>query len=336
MTEFTKFKSIFFTLTFSAVTFSFLIFPGFAHKANAGVFSFLSNVLSGTESIDNSTESHTNSQKLSILQAPLAAKLAVGGAEITIVDNSALEYESDSGTDGYKTDQISTYIVHEGDTLSQIAKMFGVSVNTIVWANDIKNGVISPGDDLVILPVSGVKHKVKEGDTLQSIAKKYDADLGEVLSFNGLGSDAKLAVGQEIIVPNAEVETVSKTLVKTGGTINSSGYFIRPIAGGHKSQGIHGYNGVDLAAPVGTNIVAAAGGKVIVSKSNGAYNGGYGNYVVISHPNGTQTLYAHMKNVNVSVGQTVKQGDLVGTIGMTGRTTGPHVHFEIRGTKNPF
>lgn len=313
-----------------------MIFPPFAQKANAGVFSFLTNVLSGTETIDNSRESHTNSQKLSILEAPLSARPAIGGAEITIVDNSALEYESDSGTDGYKTDQISTYIVREGDTLSQIAKMFGVSVNTIVWANDIKNGLIAPGDDLVILPVSGVKHKVKEGDTLQSIAKKYDADLGEVLSYNGLSLDAKLAVGEEVIVPNAEVETIAKTPVKTGGTVNSAGYFIRPISGGHKSQGIHGYNAVDLAAPIGTKIVAAAGGKVIVSKNNGAYNGGYGNYVVISHPNGTQSLYAHMKGVNVEVGQTVKQGDLVGTIGMTGRTTGPHVHFEIRGAKNPF
>lgn len=323
-------------LTLTAVTFGFLVFPTFVNRANAGVFTFISSVLSGTETINNSTESNVNSQKLAILEAPLSAKPAVGGAEITIVDESALEYESDSGTDGYKTDRISTYIVHEGDTLSQIAKMFGVSVNTIIWANDIKNGIITPGQDLVILPVSGVKHIVKEGDTIQAIVKKYDTDLNEVLGFNGLTADSKLAVGTEIIVPNAEIETVvAKTPVKSDAVV-SSGYFIRPIAIGKKSQGIHGYNGVDLAAPVGTKIVASAAGKVIVSRNNGAYNGGYGNYVVISHPNGTQTLYAHMKDVHVAVGDEVKQGEQVGSVGMTGRTTGAHIHFEVRGAKNPF
>ncbi|HLP44234.1 MAG TPA: peptidoglycan DD-metalloendopeptidase family protein [Candidatus Nanoarchaeia archaeon] len=300
------------------------------------MFTFISTVLSGTQTIDNTRQSDANSQKLAILEAPVSPKLATGGAEVTIVDESALEYESDSGTDGYKTDQISTYVVHEGDTLSQIAKMFDVSVNTIVWANDIKNGVITPGQTLVILPVSGIRYKVKSGDTIQSIVKKHEADLDEVLQYNNLTLDSKLGIGDEIIIPNAESHEIAKTPTKTTSTVNSSGYFIRPIAIGKRSQGIHGYNGVDLAAPVGTNIVASAAGKVIVSRSNGAYNGGYGNYVVVSHPNGTQTLYAHMKDVSVTVGDEVKQGELLGHIGMTGRTTGPHVHFEIRGAKNPF
>ncbi len=115
----------------------------------------------------------------------------------------------------------------------------------------------------------------------------------------------------------------------------ASGYYLRPISGGAKSQGIHGHNGVDLAASFGTPIVAAAGGKVILSRIGG-YNGGYGTYVVISHTNGTQTLYAHMNANNVTVGQNVERGQVIGSIGMTGKTSGPHIHFEIRGARNPF
>ena len=110
---------------------------------------------------------------------------------------------------------------------------------------------------------------------------------------------------------------------------------MRPIVGGRKSQGIHGYNAVDLAAPTGTPIIASASGKVIIARSSG-YNGGYGLYVVISHPNGTQTLYAHMSKVNVSVGRFVERGEIIGAVGNTGKSTGPHLHFEVRGARNPF
>jgi murein DD-endopeptidase MepM/ murein hydrolase activator NlpD len=110
---------------------------------------------------------------------------------------------------------------------------------------------------------------------------------------------------------------------------------MRPVAGGKKTQGIHGYNGIDIGAPVGTPIYASADGEVIISRSGG-WNGGYGNYVVIRHSNGTQTLYSHNSKNAVAVGDTVKQGDIIGFIGATGKATGPHLHFEIRGAKNPF
>ena len=99
---------------------------------------------------------------------------------------------------------------------------------------------------------------------------------------------------------------------------------------------MHGHNAIDLAAPIGTTIRAAADGKVIIAKDNSAWNGGYGNYRVISHDNGTQTLYAHMSREAVSVGAEVARGQTIGYIGMTGWTYGPHVHFEIRGAQNPF
>lgn len=241
-----------------------------------------------------------------------------------------------------KTDRISLYTVREGDNISVVARMFGVSVNTIIWANDIKRGdVIQSGDVLIILPVSGIQHEVQKGDTLASIAKKYKADLGEILAFNNLTLNDALTAGQEVIIPDGELATTppvssqksTRAIVRAGGP-DVSGYFARPIMGGKKTQGIHGYNGVDLAGSCGAPIYASAAGTVIVARSYG-WNGGYGNYVVISHANGTQTLYAHNTSVQVASGQYVAQGQVIGTIGSTGRSTGCHVHFEVRGAKNP-
>ena len=103
-----------------------------------------------------------------------------------------------------------------------------------------------------------------------------------------------------------------------------------------ESQGIHGYNGVDLGAPIGTSVMAAADGTVVTAKSGG-YNGGYGNYVVVQHGNGSQTLYAHMSKVATYAGASVVQGQVIGSVGSTGKSTGAHLHFEIRnGIRNPF
>ena len=198
--------------------------------------------------------------------------------------------------------------------------------------------VIKEGQELVILPISGVRHVVKNGDTLKSLATKYKADLEDILSYNSLPADAKINVGDVVIIPDGVISAAQTSLARTSGSQTYpvySGFYLRPIVGGRKTQGIHGNNGVDLAAPTGTPILASADGKVIISRTGG-YNGGYGLYVVVSHANGTQTLYAHMSKNNVSVGQSVEQGQVIGAVGSTGKSTGPHVHFEIRGAKNPF
>ena len=271
----------------------------------------------------------------------------MGGAEIAIVDSVALESNGndseafvDLGKSG--TGQISVYVVRDGDTLGEIALMFGVSTNTIIWANDIRGSSIKVGQELVILPISGVRHVVKSGDTLKSIATKYKADLADILSYNGLASDAKIKSGDIVIIPDGVISITKTTPAQSSGTRiyqsypTYAGYYLRPIVGGRKSQGVHhGHNGVDLAAPIYTPILASADGKVIISRSGG-YNGGYGTYVVISHANGTQTLYAHMSVNSVSTGQNVAQGQVIGAVGSTGRSTGPHLHFEVRGAKNPF
>lgn len=276
---------------------------------------------------------------------PSAAR---GGGDITIVDGSALmPEEGPSGTiadiEKPKNSTISTYVIRSGDTLGGIAEMFDVSPSTILWANDLsRNAKLQIGQKLTILPVTGVRYTVKKGDTLATIAKKYGADASEIVSFNGL--EGTLAVGDEIIIPDGEVPAVAPSRtsgsggVRLGvsGTSIQIGYYMRPLTGGVRSQGIHGYNGVDLAAPVGTPILASAAGEVMIAKSGG-WNGGYGSYVVIQHPNGSQTLYAHASSLAVSAGDSVQQGQVIAYVGSTGKSTGSHVHFEIRnGIRNPF
>jgi len=385
-----------------------------------------------------------------------------------IVDGSVLSDDGSSDAsstagsavdiDDASSDQISLYTVRPGDQIEQIAKMYNVSVNTIMWSNDLKKGQpLTPDQVLVILPVSGLKYTVKSGDTLTGIAKKYGLNPDDLARFNNLDSSSttgqnsnELKVGDEIVIPDVEgrltsnnaknqgqngnqaasqgqsgssksssatpasltvsgpkpsnsasagtaksgkgkitksssgktstfnksqasnqtqpnnskattvtsqpssspsisagtdtagsgpstVASASVTQTETTSSTadSSTAYFIRPIVGGIKTQGLHGHNGVDLASSLNTPIMAAASGQVIVAKEGG-WNGGYGSYVVIQHPNGMQTLYGHMNQVLVAVGQNVTQGQEIGKMGRTGEATGVHLHFEVRGGVNPF
>lgn len=306
-----------------------------------------------------------NLQNMTILSAPLAPKGTASTTEeerrsaktiASVSEGMALTNENSSFSGSQPSrdvtsDQISLYTVRKGDSIEQVAKMFGVNVSTILWANDLKKGTaLSPDQVLVILPISGVKYVAKKGDSLASIAKLYKSDIEEIARFNNLEDGAIIAVGDEIIIPDAEgslAEQENKKLAdaqkkkttkaesKTPARVDTGGYFIRPVIGGVRSQGLHGNNGVDLAGAYGSPILAAAAGKVVVAKVGG-WGGGYGNYLVIQHANGTQTLYAHMSEVMVQTGATVSKGQQIGKMGSTGRSTGVHLHFEVRGGKNPF
>jgi len=281
---------------------------------------------------------------------------ARGGGDITIVDGTALvPDEGPSGTmsdiEKSKNATISVYVVREGDTLTGIAKLFRVSPSTILWANDLpRSAVLKVGQTLVILPVTGVRYTVESGDTLVSIAKKFGADATDIANFNGIDDDM-IVVGMKLIIPDGEIAVaavvaapastkpasgLAATLNVPRGTAEQNGYYLRPILGGIKTQGIHGYNGVDIGAPKGTPILASAEGDVIVAKEGG-WNGGYGSYVVIQHGNGSQTLYSHASSVIVYAGEHVVRGQVIAYVGATGKATGPHLHFEIRnGIRNPF
>lgn len=278
------------------------------------------------------------------------------GDGIQTSDNAVLAYAGPAGTiadvaTSTPSDRISIYVVRKSDTLSEIAKMFDVSVNTIIWANNL-SGIndIHIGDTLIILPVSGTEHTIVKGDTLKSIAKKYSADANEIAQFNGLDSSKPLALGSSIIIPGGEIgiptpkASTKKSSSKKGlyepylggGGAIQSGYYSNPVPGAIFTQGIHGWNGIDLGGARGTPIHASADGTIIIARNSGGWNGGYGNYVVITHSNGTQTLYGHMTNVIVSSGQSVSDGQIIGYLGSTGLSTGPHLHFEVRGAANPF
>lgn len=248
--------------------------------------------------------------------------------------------------DEYSLGQIEIHVVKEGETIADIANMYEISQKTVAWANDMKVGdKLVVGDTLIILPMDGARHIVAKGDTLKKIADKYDADINDMLVVNeNLTINTELAIGQEIIVPGAEiitpVATNSKNTSKKKITYNKvpvkniSGYFTNPVPGFRRisQRKIHANNGVDLAAPTGTPIVAAASGKVIFARVG--YNGGYGNMTIVRHSNGTETLYAHQSKIIVKVGDQVSQGEVIGYVGSTGRSTGPHLHYEVHGAKN--
>ncbi|MBI2624242.1 M23 family metallopeptidase [Candidatus Parcubacteria bacterium] len=238
---------------------------------------------------------------------------------------------------------ITQYTVKSGDTVSAIAAHFGVTADTVLWANGLgSSSTIQPGQTLQILPVSGVKHEVKSGDTLSKIAKRYNASVDDIIAFNTLPADegSVLNIGEIFIVPGGEQPRprapVRIATPRRGGGAGASvvGYFIFPTTGYNFGR-YHGFNGTDIASPCGTPIYASAGGLIEVAKARG-WNGGYGNYVRIQHPNGTQTVYGHMQSVAVAPGESVNQGDPIGLMGTTGRSTGCHLHFEVRGATNPF
>ena len=344
-------KSIFFKFQTVKLVLSLVIWPSLfiaPMSAEAGVFSFFTALTAKGEKV--SKEISVNSQNMPILQAVASPDptFARGGGDITISGDALLPDVGPLGTQADIEDennsggQISIYVVRNGDTLGGIGKMFGVSVNTIIWANDLRGGAISPGQKLIILPVSGIQHTVKKGDTVSTVAKKYKVDVGEILAFNGLSEGTDLSVGDVLIIPDGEGEPIKPATPRArvrgvSGVPDYIGYYMRPISyeEGHRTQGLHGYNGIDIGASPGTPVRAAASGDVIIGRVTG-WNGGYGRYVVISHGNGTQTLYGHMSGVVAQEGWHVTQGQIIGYVGNTGRSTGPHLHFETRGAKNPF
>lgn len=327
----------------------------FPLNAKASVLSSIYSILGDEVNAKVSDDtSYKNSQNMTVLKAVINndPKASLATLEPTPISQNALIAEvgplgTASDIDEVVNTQISIYTVREGDSLSKIAELFDVSVNTIVWANNLnRNEGLKQGQNLVILPISGVRHQVKKGDTVSEIAKKYKADLDEILRYNDISINSKLIPGDVILIPDGELTTPIKSKPIKGSMATNNplhdadgplfpGYYMRPVVGGTRSQGLHGYNAVDIAAPIGTPIYASAKGKVILSISGG-WNGGYGSFIIISHDNGTQTLYAHNSKNIVKLGDVVDKGDLIAKVGQTGHATGPHVHFEIRGAKNPF
>ncbi len=298
---------------------------------------------------DNSS-STSNTQNMDVFKPDIVREDSKKEAQVNNTNDDTLSVAtgalrlSTEEIDFPVNETISVYEVKKGDTIASVATLFNVSKNTIVWANDIKNNTIRQGDTLVILPITGIKYTVKKGDTVASITKKYKGDIDDVARYNGISKDALLAVGESIVIPEGEsnVDIPKQNIVKNGKKNNvatlataAASFFVKPLASFVKTQGIHGHNGVDLATKIGSPIVAVSNGTVLVSKMGG-WNGGYGNMIIIGHKNNIQTLYAHLMDVYVAQGAIVEQGQIIGTVGSTGHSTGPHLHIEVRGAVNPF
>lgn len=239
-------------------------------------------------------------------------------------------------------DKIVYYTVQKGDTISTIARNFDITINTILWSNNLSAySLIRPGDSLTILPYSGVIHTVKSGDTISRISKLYGVEDGKILSSNNIGGVLK--IGDKIIVPGgsklvANVATakssnttglsIIRDIVKAPAAIASGAKMVWPTVGHRITQYFSWkHNGVDIANKVGTAIYAAEAGTVEIA--SGGYNGGYGNTILINHGGGKKTRYGHLSKLYVKAGETVEKGENIGLMGSTGRSTGPHLHFEV-------
>lgn len=244
----------------------------------------------------------------------------------------------------FRGGEVITHTVQEGETAGEIAQRYGLDVSTVLWENDLTgSSKLKPGQELRILPVDGVRHKVARGETIYSIAKKYGLDDSQAQQivdypFNEFLNDEtfELATGQYIIVPDGikpdpvVKKTVSPAfgpITPDAGAVSASGAFVWPASGGI-SQGYRFYHkAVDISNRGGGPILAADSGIVL---SAGWDSSGYGNRVIIDHGNGFSTLYAHLSVIQVQVGQRVGKGNIIGQMGSTGRSTGIHLHFEIR------
>jgi murein DD-endopeptidase MepM/ murein hydrolase activator NlpD len=236
----------------------------------------------------------------------------------------------------YIRTSIESYVVKSGDTLSSIAKKFSVSVETILWENNLSiYSTLQPSQKLAILPTSGLTYKIKKGDTVEKIAKNFKVDSDKILAYNNLTEVSGLKVGEIIVVPDGKKIIIQpKSLSPLGAikqyyeapTPRSVLGFIWPTTCRRITQYYSWrHHAIDIACGYNVPIYAVESGVV----ESACWVGGYGKRIIIRHTNGMRTLYGHFNQLNVSTGQTVKKGQVIGLMGSTGRSTGAHVHFEV-------
>jgi LysM repeat protein len=241
--------------------------------------------------------------------------------------------------------QFQTYTVERGDTPNGIADKFGIQATTLLGGNpqlSQESSLLQTGVTLIILPIDGVLHDVEPGDTLESIAEQYSVPVETIIAYepNKLEFPYRLFPETQIMVPGAVREvfvwtppTLASVRSSREGSgvapvIVGTGTYIYPVGSRNFSQYFwYGHPGIDIALPEGTAVVAADTGTVTFAGWN-IY--GFGNLIVVNHGNGYETFYAHLSGINVVPGQIVYQGNVIGSTGNTGNSSGPHIHFEIR------
>uniref|UniRef100_UPI003F4C6B7D peptidoglycan DD-metalloendopeptidase family protein n=1 Tax=Brachyspira catarrhinii TaxID=2528966 RepID=UPI003F4C6B7D len=232
------------------------------------------------------------------------------------------------GTIGMKYDE---YIIEEGDNLTTISRKIGANLDTLVSVNKITNANrLRPGQKIVVPNRNGLLYTIKKDESIEEIAERYDVSLNRVLAFNKISDPSNIEVGDDIFLPGAKY-TLDERIDKFGQMFSipttitriSSvfGYRIHPITGVRTK-----HMGVDIPGRLNTPVYAARKGKVIFA----GYSGGYGNLVIVRHDKGYTTYYGHLNSITTKAGATVGVGVMIGRMGSTGRSTGSHLHFEVR------
>ena len=223
---------------------------------------------------------------------------------------------------------IKSYTVRSGDTVERIAKKFGLRQDTVISANNLQSASsIRPGLQLRIPNMDGVSHKVRSGESLLYLAKTYSIDMTRIVDANDLASGT-INTGQSLFIPNARLSSATlrnfygeRFIWPARGRISSPfGYRANPFTGLRTY-----HSAIDIVVSPGTRIKATNDGTV----ADTGYNSVFGNYVILKHASGYQSLYAHLSQISVKEGSSVAQGATIGLSGNTGQSTGPHLHFSI-------
>jgi murein DD-endopeptidase MepM/ murein hydrolase activator NlpD len=236
-----------------------------------------------------------------------------------------------------RIEEISAYAVQSGDTVYGIALKFGLDPETSMWANNqLENNpdVLSVGQELTILPVNGVYHQIGGTDTISGIAASFKVEPEAIINYSLNNLDPANPIiypGQWIVVPGGikpyEAKYIAASVVNApSGAQQGSGSFRWPASGDVSQDYWSGHRALDINAWNGAPIYAMDSGYVVAV---GWDNSGYGRMVVVDHGNGIKSLYAHLSNYYVNVGDEVAQGQQIADMGQTGNATGPHLHFEI-------
>ncbi len=236
--------------------------------------------------------------------------------------------------------------VARGETPNIIANQYGISADTLLGGNtwlSQESNQLQVGAQLVILPVDGVLHNVRAGETIESIAELYRVTPEAIINYppNNLEFPFyRLVPESELVIPGASIGqfffTAPKSVATNAAgepqwTVFGTGTYIWPINGRCITQFYNGFHpGLDVGSMEGSPVYASDTGTVTYASFAAGTYYDYGNLIVINHGNGFETFYAHLSSIGVFPGQTVTQGELIGFTGNTGRSSGPHIHFEIR------
>lgn len=301
-------------------------------------------VLSGAEVAVSTQSSSTQTQLVELEATPTP----LPDGSLPIINDSSLNPLPNPRT--YKTiPPAHNFQMHEiarGETPNIIASQYGISANTLLGGNiwlSKESNQLQVGAQLLILPVDGVLHKVRAGETIESIAELYQVPAADIIAYpsNNLQFPFyRLVPGSELLIPGASIGQFLFIAPKSVATnaagqpqwkVFGTGTYIWPINGRCLTQFYNGFHpAIDVSSSEGAPVYASDTGTVTYASFAAGIYYDYGNLIVINHGNGFETFYAHLSGISVFPGQTVTKGDLIGSTGNTGRSTGPHIHFEIR------